>query len=102
MDLSCMNKEKLYEKAELVGDKFSLSQDLCSKSCIITMVGTMQVCVENYKGLLEYTSELIILEGMRVKITICGKRLTIRDYDNENCMIYGKIHSVSFDTIVEG
>lgn len=101
MDLMCMNKEKIYEKAEVVGDKLSLAQDLCSNSCIITMIGTMQVCIEHYKGLLEYTSDLIILEGLRVKITIIGKRLTIRDYDNENCIIYGKIHSVSFDTILE-
>ncbi|MBE5878461.1 MAG: sporulation protein [Lachnospiraceae bacterium] len=101
MDFTFMNKEKIYEKAEKVGDKLSLSQDLCSCSGIITMIGTMQVCVENYKGLLEYTSELIVLEGIRVKITIHGKRLTIRDYDDENCMIYGKIHSVSFDSIVE-
>lgn len=96
-----MNKEKFYEKSEKLGEKFSLSQDVCSNSCIITMIGTMQVCIEHYRGLLEYTSDLIVLNGLRVKITITGKRLTIRDYDNETCIINGKIYSVSFDTIAE-
>ncbi len=96
-----MNKNKIYEKTEKIGNKFSLTQDVCSHSCIVTITGTMEVLVENYKGLSEYTSERIVLDGIRGKIIVTGKRLTIRNYDNEDCIIQGKIDAVFLDKAAE-
>ena len=90
----CMNKERIYEIREQIGSQLSLSQDVCSNSCIITITGTMEVLIENYKGLLEYSSEKIVLQGLRERISILGREMTIHTYNNEDCLIQGHITAV--------
>lgn len=69
---------------------------------MITVTGTMRVYVENYKGILEYGAEKIVLQGIRDKITILGKRLTIHYYTNEDMLIHGRIEGVLFNESSEG
>lgn len=91
---SYMNKQTYYKNTEKIGKHLSISQDVCSNCCLVTITGNMQVLVENYKGLIEYNSECIVLQAVRNQITVKGNQLSIQTYNNEDCMICGKIDAV--------
>ena len=86
-----MNKGK-----ELVVESLKLPKDSLLGASIITVTGNTDIFVENYKGILQYSSELILLQGKNCKIELKGKRLNIVYYTNEDMKISGVIDSVCF------
>ncbi len=92
-----MKTKNIYHQTEKIGDYLSLSQDVCSNASLVTITGTMKVLIENYRSLCEYTSDRIVLEGIRTQITVTGNKLTIQNFNNEDCLIQGTIDSISFD-----
>ena len=60
------------------------------------MTGENDVFVENYKGILQYSDDLILLQGKNRRIELKGKNLTIVYYTNEDMKIRGMIETISF------
>ena len=89
-------KQKLERKKEIIVESLKLPKDSMLGASIVTVTGNKDVFVENYKGILEYTSTVILLQGKTCKIEICGKRLTIVYYTNEDMKISGWIESVRY------
>lgn len=58
---------------------------------ILTLIGDTELLVENYRGILEYTQECILLQGKHTRIRIEGCCLKIVYYTNEDMKIAGKI-----------
>ena len=81
---------------ELVVESLRLPKDSLIGASIVTITGNMDVFVENYKGIIEYTSQVILLQGKTCKIEICGKRLNIVYYTNEDMKISGCIEAVRY------
>lgn len=81
---------------ELVVESLRLPKDSLLGASIVTITGNMDVFVENYKGIIEYTSQVILLQGKTCKIEICGKRLNIVYYTNEDMKISGCIEAVRY------
>ncbi len=81
---------------ELVVESLKLPKDSVLGASIVTVTGNTDAFVENYKGIIEYTSEVILLQGKTCKIEICGKRLSIVYYTNEDMKISGFIERVSY------
>lgn len=77
-------------------ESLKLPKDSMLGASIITVTGNTDVFVENYKGILEYSNELILLQGKNCKIELKGKRLNIVYYTNEDMKICGCIESVRF------
>ena len=50
----------------------------------------------NYKGILEYSPEAIVLQGKTCQISIIGKRMSIDYYTNEDMKITGCIECVRY------
>ncbi len=88
-------QEKLAKK-EKIADLFSLPHDIVCGAGNISVIGTMRVLVENYKGILEYNNEEILLQGKQCKIRIMGHCLKIRCYNDEEMVIDGRIEGVLF------
>lgn len=93
-----MKNPKLREKKEQLADLFSLPHDIMCGASHVSVLGSMRVIIENYKGLLEYNSEEIILQGKQCKIKIIGNCLKVRCYNEEEIVIDGKIDGVLFLT----
>lgn len=88
---------KTVSKKELVIESLKLPKDSLLGASIITITGNQDIFVENYRGIIEYTDCQIILQGKTCKIEICGKRLRIVYYTNEDMKINGWIESVRYD-----
>ncbi|MBE5885470.1 MAG: sporulation protein [Lachnospiraceae bacterium] len=89
-------KPKLLEQKEHLADLFSLPHDIVCGACNVSIIGSMRVIIENYKGILEYNSEEIVLQGKQSKIKISGCCLKIRCYNEEEMIIDGRIDGVLF------
>ncbi len=81
---------------ELIVDSLKLPRDMAMGACIVTAVGNDQVMVENYRGILEYTQESIVLQSKTCRIAVCGCCLRIAYYTNEDMKIEGKISEIRY------
>lgn len=92
-----MRKEKkINKKKELLVESFQLPKDICMGALKITMTGNMEAWIENYKGILEYTGQVIILQAKTCQVRFEGERLFIDYYTNEDMKISGCITSVRY------
>ena len=66
------------------------------KDTLVTIVGNSEVWIENYKALLEYKEEQVLLQASHHVIKIDGSRLLISHYMEEHMMICGKIRSITY------
>lgn len=90
------SKKKLERKKELIVESLKLPKDSVLGASIITVTGNCDAFVENYKGILEYSTELIVLQGKTCQISISGKKLSIDYYTNEDMKISGCIECVRY------
>lgn len=65
-------------------------------AAIVTITGNGEAFIENYKGILEYNTESIVLQGKNCKICFEGKQLSIDYYTNEDMKISGRIDAVRY------
>lgn len=63
---------------------------------IITCYGNQEMCIENYRGILEYTDQLIRVQTKHCQLRISGKRLQIEYYMNDEMKIIGFISALEF------
>ena len=68
--------------------------DLAMKETIVTLTGRSHAIIFNYKSILRYQQEEIIVLGFHGKIAIRGKRLMIPKYTPEEMQIEGMISEI--------
>lgn len=90
--------ERRISGRELMVESLKLPKDSLLGASIVTVTGNTDAFVENYKGIIEYTNQQILLQGKNCKIEICGRRLNIVYYTNEDMKISGWIESVRYLT----
>lgn len=90
--------ERRVSGRELMVESLKLPKDSLLGASIVTVTGNTDAFVENYKGIIEYTNQQILLQGKTCKIEICGRRLNIVYYTNEDMKISGWIESVRYLT----
>lgn len=77
-------------------ESLKLPKDTMLGAAIVTITGNREAFIENYKGILEYTTESIVLQGKNCKICFEGKGLSIDYYTNEDMKISGSIDTVRY------
>ena len=80
-------RENLVTSLEVPGD-------LAMKETIVTLTGRSHAVICNYKSILRYQQEAIIVLGFRGKVAIRGKRLMIPKYTPEEMQIHGMISEI--------
>lgn len=73
-----------------------IPKDVVLGTSILTVLGTNEICIENYRGIIEYTDILIRVQTKEKQIKIQGKQLQIEYYTNEEMKIKGYIHSIEY------
>lgn len=85
-----------HKSRELIVESLKLPKDSLLGASIVTVTGNRDAFVENYKGILEYTTESIILQGKHARICFEGKNLSIDYYTNEDMKISGRIEALRY------
>lgn len=74
----------------------SFPKDVVLGVPILTMTGRLELCIENYRGIIEYTDALIRVQSKSGQIKVSGKRMQIEYYTNDEMKITGQIQSVEY------
>ena len=72
-------------------------RDLACRETIVTLTGHKHAVVENYKKILKFTKEEIIISTYSGKLTIQGQKLEILWYTAEEMTITGYISRIISD-----
>lgn len=90
-------KNKKHAIKKSIMNNLELPVDIMERVSIVTMYGSKELWVENYKGLLEYTKENIVIQGKDVRIKVFGTDLFVDYYSNEEMKIVGKINNIIYE-----
>ena len=78
-------------------DGFELPAEAVSALPVVTLTGQMDMIIENYGGIVEFSQEKITLSTSAGAMVINGEGLDIR-YMNSQCVnIKGKIDLISYE-----
>lgn len=83
-------------KRESIIESLKLPKDICMGALKVTMTGNREAWIENYRGILEYTESLILLQGKTCRVCFEGTRLSVDYYTNEDMKISGCISCVRY------
>ena len=79
-----------------ITDVSGMPKDVILGVPLVTVVGRNELCVENYRGILEYTDKLIRIQTKLGKIHIIGKGLQVEYYSNDEMKVVGHIEMIEF------
>lgn len=83
-------------KKEVLVDALKLPRDVCMGDIRVSLTGNAEAWIENYRGILEYTQNVILLQGKTCQVCLEGNGLSIDYYTNEDMKISGCIAAVRF------
>ena len=88
-----MDKKNLKER---ITDAAGMPKDVLLGVPLLTITGQSEACIENYRGILEYTDKLIRIQTKLGKIHVIGRNLQIEFYTNDEMKIVGQITVIEF------
>lgn len=91
-----MRKNTSSRKKDFIVESLKLPKDVCMGALRVTLTGNNEAWIENYKGILEYTENMILLQGKTCRVCFEGSRLSIDYYTNEDMKISGCICCVKY------
>jgi len=75
---------------------FELPRDILLDLPRLTLIGALQLCVENHRGIIEYTGEKIRINLSGQELTVTGANLAIGSITEGEIIIEGTIESLLF------
>jgi len=93
------NKERNDSRESLrnkMADAANMPKDVVLGVPIITMTGRIELNVENYNGIIEYTDIVIRLSTKSGQIKIVGQHLQIEYYTSDEMKVTGQIKTVEY------
>lgn len=91
-----MKKQTENKATQKIMESLQLPKDICQGAMKVSLIGNTDAWVENYRGILEYSSEKILLQGKKCQVCFEGKELSIDYYTNEDMKIRGRISMVNY------
>ena len=79
-----------------MADAANLPKDVVLGVPILPLTGHYEVNIENYRGILEYTEQLIRINVRSGQIRITGKSLEINYYTTTDMKITGKVEKIEY------
>ncbi len=87
-----MEKNRQWKKQVVTA--LELAPDLDGGETKISITGSGEAVIENYKGILQYTDSEILLKSLRGKVLLRGRNLEIVWYTSLEMKITGSIFSI--------
>ena len=79
-----------------MADAANMPTDVVLGVPILTLTGRYEVNIENYRGILEYTEQLIRVNVRSGQIRITGKSLEIDYYTTTDMKITGNVEKIEY------
>ena len=79
-----------------IAQKLNIPEDISDGLPIVTVTGKCEVYIENYRGIIEYESNCIMLQTKVCRICITGKNLEIVYYTNTDMKITGQLENILY------
>lgn len=92
-----IKEEERKNSKEQIVESLKLPKDILLGASIITLVGKNELLIENYKGILDYKEDCILIQGKHERIKVEGRKLVILSYTKEEMKIGGIIREVSYE-----
>lgn len=90
-----VKKDKTEIKKELSA-AFEIPGEIVLNIPLISLKGREEAVIENYRGIIEYSTEKIRVNTSSGVLRITGEGLLIKCLDADNVIITGKINSTEF------
>ena len=87
-----MEKNRQWKKPVVTA--LELAPDLDGGETKISLTGSGEAVIENYKGILQYTDSEILIQSLRGKVLLRGRNLEIVWYTSLEMKITGSIFSI--------
>lgn len=88
-------KEKVNLK-QRVSNIFELPKEIVLNLPLVTIIGSQEMLIENYKGIIEYSEIKVRINTSCGVLKIEGKKLLINQMTKENLKITGKITAFEY------
>jgi len=81
---------------ESIADFFELPKEVLMNLPRVTLIGNIQLYLENYSGVIEYNQDILRLSIKGGEIVIRGHELVIKNLFSEEIYIEGNIQSIEY------
>lgn len=85
-----------YRIREKLSSALELPKDIVLDVAKLTMVGNSQVSIENHKGIIEYSDEIIRVNTGCGILSISGANLNIKTILQEEITVTGEISAITY------
>lgn len=89
-------RRKSFHLAPRLAGSLQIPRDLSSREPILTFTGKGELCVENYRKILEYNQHFICIETKTYRFSVEGRDLKIQYYTSEEMKIIGCFEKIFF------
>lgn len=81
---------------ERVAEMLSLPADMGGVSTVVKITGTEEITVDGYRGIIEYTENIVRLNTAKFIIKINGNNLVLKEAAAEFITVAGTINGVEY------
>jgi sporulation protein YqfC len=78
-------------------DSFEIPEEIVISAPIISLIGSQEISVENFKTIVKYSSEEIKLNTVEGILVIKGKKLEAKSMTSEKIKMRGFIEGIFFE-----
>lgn len=86
------------QKIENKSVPMNVPEDIVFGALVLLVTGNKEAEIQNYRGILEYTDEIIAIQGKKQVLIIRGSNLLIEYFTNESMKVMGQIDTIEYDT----
>lgn len=77
-------------------DTFQLPKDVLLGASIISITGNTNIVIENFKSIIKYQTDLLLIQCKKNRVQISGKNLQLEQYTKEELTVCGIISEIKF------
>ena len=81
---------------DILTKKLQLPSDVISGDMLVTLTENCEAMIENYKGLVAYQSDCIVIKGKHSTLSLTGKDLNIKYFTNDDMQVEGRIECIRY------
>ena len=89
-------KNKKNTFSQQIIETCQLPKDVLTGAAVISMVGNTEILIENFKNIIKYQSDVIILQCKKNQMQLTGKNMNIEVFTKEEIKIKGHISEIKF------